>query len=678
MAEASVPAVGIDLGTTFSVVAHLDREGRPCTIPNAEGDLTTPSVVWFDDEGVVVGKEAVKAARTDPDRVAACAKRDMGAAHYSRAIGGEWLPPEVVQSLVLGKLKADAELIVGPFEKAVITVPAYFNEPRRKATQDAGRIAGLDVIDIINEPTAAAIAYGVRQGYLTEEGAARQSERILVYDLGGGTFDVSVMLIDGINYQAIATAGDVFLGGIDWDNRIADFVADKFAEEHGVDPREDSLSRQRLLQDAEDAKRALSVRQEVWFSFDHAGHAVRVRLSRNKFEQLTADLLDRTRFTSQRVLRDAGLAWTDLTRVLLCGGSSRMPMVRNMLEIESGATIDRSVSAEEAVAHGAAIYAGMLLAKAGGEPPRVSVTNVNSHDLGVLGIEPGTNRPRRKVLIPRNTVLPATHSSRFVTHVEGQKSVSVPVIEGGDASGNNATAIGKCVVKNLPKDLQKGTSVVVNFTYADNGRLIVSATLPDLENAGATMTIQRAAGLSDEQIRHWQERIALGLRLAGIAAPKEADDQESEDAEASGDASEGPPPPPRLRLRARPLPQGEEEQLDEADGNLLDADATVYASEDTVEEAAAAMDVLSRLGQPAAPSESPPKAPPKPKTSKPKPPPKPKPEASEGEAEKPPAKKPPKPKPPAPPPPKTDVTPPADDETDDDDDALGNFFKGLG
>ncbi len=173
MADAPVAAVGIDLGTTFSVVAHLDASGRPCTIPNAEGDLVTPSVVWFDDEGVIVGKEAVKAARTDPDRVAACAKRDMGAAYYSRAIGGEKLPPEVVQSLVLRKLKADAELMVGPFEKAVITVPAYFNEPRRKATQDAGRIAGLDVIDIINEPTAAAIAYGVRQGYLTDDGAAR-------------------------------------------------------------------------------------------------------------------------------------------------------------------------------------------------------------------------------------------------------------------------------------------------------------------------------------------------------------------------------------------------------------------------------------------------------------------------------------------------------------------------
>jgi molecular chaperone DnaK len=660
MGEASIPAVGIDLGTTFSVVAHLDRDGRPCTIPNAEGDLTTPSVVWFGDEGPIVGKEAVKAARTEPQRVAAFAKREMGAAQYSRAIGGEKLPPEVVQSLVLRKLKADAELMVGQFEKAVVTVPAYFNEPRRKATQDAGRIAGLDVIDIINEPTAAAIAYGVRQGgYLTEEGAAREPERILVYDLGGGTFDVTVMLIDGVHYQAIATAGDVFLGGMDWDNRIVDFVAEKFAEEHGVDPREDALSRQRLLQDAEDAKRALSVRQEVWFSFDHAGHAVRVRLSRDKFEHLTADLLDRTRFTSQRVLRDAGLVWTDLTRVLLCGGSSRMPMVREMLEAESGATIDRSVSVEEAVAHGAAIYAGMLLAKAAGERPRVSVTNVNSHDLGVLGIEPGTGRPRRKVLIPRNTVLPATHSSRFVTHIEGQKSVSVPVIEGGDASGNNATAIGKCVVKNLPGGLQKGVAVVVNFTYTDSGRLTVSATLPELEHAGATMTIQRASGLSDEQVRQWQERIAEGLRLPAEVGSDGPSEGQTPDAEAAATS---------MRVKAAPAASHDEHEVEE----LLDADATVYASEDTVEDA---VDFLAQLSSSAAPpkpknGKTPPRAKRTTKTTA---------EEEDAEESKP-AKPPPPPTKASPPPSTTDGIPPVEDKKVDpkDDDALGDFLKGLG
>jgi len=684
MTEASIPAVGIDLGTTFSVVAHLDRDGKPCTIPNTEGDLTTPSVVWFDRDGVVVGKEAVKAARIDPDRVASCAKREMGQAYCSRVIGGERLPPEVIQSLILAKLKADAELMVGPFQKAVITVPAYFNEPRRKATQDAGRIAGLDVIDIINEPTAAAIAYGVRQGYLTEGGAARGTERLLVYDLGGGTFDVTVMSIEGINYQTIATAGDVFLGGIDFDNRIVDFVAEKFAEEHGIDPREDLLSRQRLLQEAEDAKRTLSTRQEVWFSFDHQARAVRVRLSREKFEQLTADLLDRTRFTAQRVLREAGLKWSDLTRVLLCGGSSRMPMVRAMLEAESGGSIDRSVSVEEAVAHGAAIYAGMLLARAAGERPCVSVTNVNSHDLGVLGIEPTTNRPRRKVLIPRNTVLPATHSSRFVTHLENQKNISVPVIEGGDASGTGATAIGKCVVRNLPKHLQRGTSVVVNFTYTDNGRLTVSATLPELENAGATMTIERSTGLNDEKIKYWQDRIAAGMRLEGLAGSQPAENEETS-------ATEPNAAPRKPRLKAAPLREGDHE-VDET--LMADADATVFASEETVEETRAAEDVLANLPRQKEAPQPPAKAPPKKSRAK-APPPKPKakpvePPADELDPEEQPQQPPKPPQPPkkpqppkskpAPPPPKIEGLPPAEDQKvdPDDDDALGDFLKGLG
>ena len=219
------PAIGIDLGTTFSVIAHLDSTGRPCTIPNSAGDLTTPSVVLFDGESIVVGKEAVKAAVACPDDIAQFVKRAMGSPVYHQAIHGEQLPPEVLQSFILEKLRKDAVLKVGEFRKAVISVPAFFNEPRRKATQDAGSLAGLEVLDIINEPTAAAIAYGVQEGFLTDTGEARQKETILVYDLGGGTFDVTLMEIDGKNYTAIATAGDVEQGGIDWDRRLADYIA---------------------------------------------------------------------------------------------------------------------------------------------------------------------------------------------------------------------------------------------------------------------------------------------------------------------------------------------------------------------------------------------------------------------------------------------------------------------
>ena len=254
MPSPTIP-IGIDLGTTFSVVAYLDSTGRPCTIPNAEGDLITPSVVLFDGASTVVGKEAVKAASMEPERIADFAKHDMGSMFYSRKVGGESLPPEVIQSLILEKLKRDSELKLGPIHKAVVTVPAFFNEPRRKATQDAAQLAGLEILDIINEPTAAAIAFGHQVGFLDAKGEARQREVVLVYDLGGGTFDVTLMEIAGTDFTAIATGGDVYLGGIDWDRRLADHIADKFKDKHhGFDPRQDAAGLQRLLKEAEDTK----------------------------------------------------------------------------------------------------------------------------------------------------------------------------------------------------------------------------------------------------------------------------------------------------------------------------------------------------------------------------------------------------------------------------------------
>jgi len=504
------PAVGIDLGTTFSVIAYLDTVGRPTTITNAEGDPTTPSVVLFDENSIVVGKEAVRAAALEPDRVAQFAKREMGSLAYSKVIGGESMPPEVIQSLVLEKLRRDAEAKLGNFTKVVITVPAYFNEPRRKATQDAGQLAGLEVLDIINEPTAAAIAYGVQQGFLDEKGVSSKRETILVFDLGGGTFDVTLMEIDGTRYVAMATAGDVCLGGIDWDRRIVDHVAGEFKGKHrGIDPRDDPGGLQRLLREAEDAKRALSAREQITISFEHGGLGVRVPLSRGGFEEMTADLLERTRFTVLELLREAKVAWADITRILLVGGSTRMPMVARMLEQESGKPPDRTLSADEAVAHGAAIYAGLLLEDEGYR--RMSVRNVNSHDLGVLGVEPQTGRPRTKVMIPRNSSLPRTKTSRFKTHRPGQKSVAIRVIEGGDASGNDATSIGTCVVRDLPPGLPKGTPVDVTFTYTANGRLLVHARLPDLQQE-ASLAIERDSGMSQTNLQEWERRLRNGFR----------------------------------------------------------------------------------------------------------------------------------------------------------------------
>lgn len=502
--------VGIDLGTTFSVVAYLDSTGRPCTIPNSEGDLITPSVVLFDGASTVVGKEAVKAAAMEPDRIADFAKRDMGSMFYSRKVGGESLPPEVIQSLILEKLKRDAELKLGPIKKAVVTVPAFFNEPRRKATQDAAQLAGLEILDIINEPTAAAIAFGHQVGFLDQKGQARQKEVVLVYDLGGGTFDVTLMEIAGSNFTAIATGGDVFLGGIDWDRRLADYIADQFKEKHhGFDPRNDSAGMHRLLKEAEDAKRALSAREQITVNFEFVGHGLRLPITRAEFEEMTSDLIERTRFTVRSVLTEAKMTWKDVTRLLLVGGSSRMPMVQRILENDSGLKVDRSLSPDEAVAHGAALYAGLLMSKSGivtSDKPVMQVRNVSSHDLGVLTKDPATGRPVNSVIIPRNTVLPVTKGKRYRTARQGQKDIAINVIEGGDSAGRNATPIGRCVIRDLPPDLPAKTTVEVFFSYAENGRLTVQGRLPDL-NLKAELSIERSSGLNDDKLKEWDQRL---------------------------------------------------------------------------------------------------------------------------------------------------------------------------
>jgi molecular chaperone DnaK len=508
-------AVGIDLGTTYSVLAHVDNSGRPWTVSNAEGDGLTPTAVFFDRSRIVVGKPAVKAAEFEPARVAQFVKRQMGESLVPSPICGRSFPPEVLQALVLRKLRDDARLKLGDFSKAVITVPAYFNEPRRRATRDAGRLAGLDVLDIINEPTAAAIAFGVQHGFLTPRAESRQRETLLVYDLGGGTFDVTMMEIDGRQYRTIATGGDVYLGGMDWDSRIVDHVAERFLEQFGTDPRQDDHALARLRWEAIEAKHALSARDEVDLQFAHDGHRLRSVLSREQFETLTGDLLDRTMLTCRRVLKEAGRSWSDLTRVLLVGGATRMAMVQQMLRAESGLEPDRSLAADEAVAHGAAIYAALQNLPDHPQFQGVSVGNVNSHDLGVLAIEPGTGLRRRRVLIPRNTPLPAVGVCDFVTQRDGQANVRVSVVEGGDITGMHATPIGKCVVAGLPSDLPAHSRVRVSFDYSASGLLTVGAALPGT-GRHAAIAIRRTSNLSDEAFAQWLAAIDGGDLLAEV------------------------------------------------------------------------------------------------------------------------------------------------------------------
>ena len=500
-------AVGIDLGTAFSVVAYLDASGKPRTIPNSEGELLTPSAVFFEENGTrIVGKEAVKAGVLEPDRLAVFAKRDMGLDAYVNPINGQHWPPEVIQSFVLEKLKRDAIEKIGAFHGAVITVPAFFNEPRRKATQDAAQLAGIKVLDIINEPTAAAIDFGFEQGFLDIKGGTQKPETILVYDLGGGTFDVTAMTIEGTTFTAIATAGDVYLGGIDWDRRLAEFLADEYKGKYCIDLKTIPTAFQKVIRAAEDAKHALSAREKTIIVVEHAGQVLKMPFSRKDFESLTSDLLERTRLTTHNLLHDANLTWSKVNRLLLVGGSTRMLMIQKMLEQESGKKVDRTLSADEAVAHGAAIYAGLM--QNGGRigENAITIKNVNSHNLGVLGIEHKTGRPRNRIMIPRNTALPAKKSALFMTYRENQGNVAIRVVEGGDVTGQNCTLIGTLVVRDLPAKLPAKWPVTVVFEYAQNGRLTVKARLPNVDR-GATFTLERASGLTEPALLDWSNRI---------------------------------------------------------------------------------------------------------------------------------------------------------------------------
>lgn len=500
------PAVGIDLGTTYSVVAYLDDTGRPMTIVNSEGDLITPSAVLFDGETTVVGKEAIKAIASEAEHVAMCAKRDLGERAFHRVIEGHRYPPEAIQAWVLNKIKNDAQRQLGPISRVVITVPAYFDEVRRKATQDAGFMAGLEVMDIINEPTAAAVAFGFQQGFLNAQGGAPKPQKILVYDLGGGTFDVTVMEISGTNFNALATDGDVRLGGQDWDQRIVDFVAEEFIRQHKIDPREDPNAAGRLWRECEDAKRTLSLRSKAAISYDFKGAAVRLEITREKFEEITHDLLDRTRFTTRQTLQAAGLAWENIDRVLLVGGSTRMPMVRAMLKEISGKDPDASVSADEAVAHGAALHAGILVARTQGNRMPFKIKNVNSHSLGVVAVDGKTGRPRNAILIPRNTALPVAAKRIFKTQKTNQRSIRVQIVEGESASPEDCSQLGKVDVRDLPTNLPAGTPIDVKFKYAENGRLEITVKVGDTDKE-ARHEISRENSLTSEQLDTWRQYI---------------------------------------------------------------------------------------------------------------------------------------------------------------------------
>ncbi|MGN6606308.1 MAG: Hsp70 family protein [Jatrophihabitans sp.] len=435
--DARSAVVGIDLGTTYSAVAALDRAGKPQLLPNREGDRITPSVVLFNADGTsLVGATAKRAAPTAPDDVAQFVKRQLGdPAWRFRASSGQELSAEQISAIILRQLKDDAEEHLGvAVTEAVITVPAYFDDVRRRATRDAGALAGLDVLRVINEPTAAALAFGldteVRGTYV-------------VFDLGGGTFDVTVLRINGDEFEVLATDGLHELGGVDWDERLVSLLNRQFMAQGGPDLTADPGRAADLRERAELAKRALTQAPQTRVALSAAGVSAVVPVTRAAFEQASADLVNQTRDLTVSVAEDVGLSWRQVDGVLLAGGATRMPMIRRMLEQVTGRAAMRVGNPDELVALGAAIRAGLETAErrrtattAAGRPAppvtvggrAVTIRDVTSHGLGTIALG-DDGRPQNVVLIPRNSPVPARHAETFTTAVDGQREVRIAVTQ---------------------------------------------------------------------------------------------------------------------------------------------------------------------------------------------------------------------------------------------------------
>jgi len=507
--------IGIDLGTTNSCVAVMEG-GEPVVIANAEGNRTTPSVVAFKNGERIVGEAAKRQAITNPDNTVISIKRHMGSTHKETLEGNQYTP-EQLSAMILQKLKADAEAYLGqPVTQAVITVPAYFNDSQRQATKDAGKIAGLEVLRIVNEPTAAALAYGMEK---TED------QTVLVFDLGGGTFDVSILELSEGFFEVKATSGDNKLGGDDFDQVVMDYLVSEFKKEHGIDLSKDRMAQQRLKDAAEKAKKDLSGVLTTTISLpfitaDATGPKhLEMNLTRAKFEELTAELVERTMGPTRQALKDAGLTPSELNRVILVGGSTRIPAVQEAIKKFTGKEPHKGVNPDEVVALGAAVQAGVLT----GDVKDVVLLDVTPLSLGIETLGGVFTK-----LIDRNTTIPTSKSQVFSTAADNQTSVEIHVLQGERQMANDNKSLGRFTLSDIPPAPRGIPQIEVSFDLDANG--IVNVRAKDLGTGKEQrITITSNSGLSDEEIDRMVKEAELNA---------EADKQRKEQVEIRNEADQ--------------------------------------------------------------------------------------------------------------------------------------------
>ena len=479
-------AVGIDLGTTNSVVAVLEG-GEPSVIANAEGNRTTPSIVAFKSEEVLVGELAKRQAITNPDNTVRSIKRQVGT-NWKETFEGKEYTPQEISARILQKLKRDAESYLGDdVTEAVITVPAYFNDAERQATKEAGQIAGLNVLRIINEPTAASLAYGLENS---------EDQKILVFDLGGGTFDVSVLEISEGVFEVKSTSGDSKLGGDDWDQRVMDWLIEKFKSSTGIDLSKDKMAIQRVQEGAEKAKIELSSTSETEINLpfitanDAGPQHLLEKLSRSEFEKITADLVERTKEPVEKALSDAGMKFSEIDHIILVGGSTRMPAVQELVKTLTGKDPHKGVNPDEVVASGAAIQAGVLK----GDVKDVLLLDVTPLTLGVE-----TKGGIMTKMIERNTTIPTKRSEVFSTAENNQTQVEIHILQGERDMASGNKSLGRFTLTDIPAAMAGTPQIEVTFDIDANG--IVNVNAKDLGTGKEqAITITGGTALEDDEI----------------------------------------------------------------------------------------------------------------------------------------------------------------------------------